>query len=411
MESSKISAPRASSCSSCSSARPAAPAPSMAIEGTSGRPTGAYREFSDRIYATVGANRIPLNATIELTENCNFRCVHCYQGKNKARLMLNGDQWCNILNQFVAEGSFWLLITGGEPLLHPEFERIYRHAISLGLITTVFTNGRLVKEQHLRLWQELPPFAVEVTLYGKDEETYAQVTGTKGSFATVIENCKRIKAAGIPLKLKSVAFHPLYGQMKELKRIAEEEIGVPFRFDTKIDPGIYGDSFDEIRPTAEETVRLEQEIVEGEALKVDLETLMQANKKMLQETDALNLLYHCGAGKNSFYVDYQGLVHTCSTGRLFEEKIDLREISFREAWQLRLPAVVYQEAKNRDPVCKACDFRAVCSVCPATAKLATGSKEGRPMYICQHTMARKMHFFGSTEKKTPSAAAPGEVSP
>lgn len=402
MESSKISAPIKSSCSSCSSSRPE-PAPSPAIEGWSGRPTGAYREFSDKIYATVGANRIPLNATIELTENCNFRCVHCYQGKNKARAMLSGDQWCNLLDQFVAAGSFWLLITGGEPLLHPEFERIYRHAISLGLITTVFTNGRLVKEEHIKLWQELPPFAVEITLYGKDEETYAAVTGTKNSFSKVIENAKKIRAAGIPLKMKSVAFHPLYGQMKELKRIAEEEIGAPFRFDTKIDPGIYGDSFDEIRPTAEESVRLEREIVEGEAVKLDLGTLLASNRKKLEETEKLNMLYHCGAGRNAFYVDYQGWVHTCSSGRLFEEKIDLTEISFREAWELRLPAIVFQEAKNRDPVCKTCEYRPMCSACPATAKLATGSKEGRPTYICQHTMARKMMLFQEGEANAPKA--------
>jgi len=382
------SAPIKSSCNSCSAG---GPEPSSALDGEI-RTTGAYRAFSDKVYASTSGRRMPSNGSIELTENCNFRCIHCYQGKNKARQILSGDEWCRILDESVAEGMFWLLITGGEPLLHPEFKRIYMHAIRKGLIVTVFTNGRLVTDEHIQLWTDYPPFSLEITLYGASEEMYQRVTGTRNSFAKVMETARKMKAAGIPLKLKSVAFKPLIDDMAAMKAIAENEIGVKFRFDTKIDPGIYGDSFDDIRPSPEEAVALEEQLIGKPALSDDLRAFFAFNNKNISTPESKEFIYKCGAGRNAFYVDYRGRVHGCSAGR-FDEDLDLTKRSFREIWYQEVPKVVFAEAKDKNAVCRTCELRPICDVCPSTAKLATGSKEGRPLYVCQHTMLRKKKFL------------------
>lgn len=379
-----------SSCNSCPSAVATA---SNAIELAAERPRGEYRKFSDAAFSDMYLNRIPSTGSIEITENCNFRCIHCYQGMNKAKHRLSGEKWISIIDELEKEGTFWLLITGGEPLLHPDFEKIYTHAYKKGIIVTVFTNARLFKDEHLELFKKYPPFSLEVTLYGASEQMYQTVTGTKGSFELVRNNVKRMKDAGLNLKLKSVAFQPLAQDIPALKKYAEEEIGVMFRFDTKIDPGIYGDNFDHLRLTPEEAVLLEEKLVGHDNLAKDMKALLSFNTQAVKNNNTKELLYRCGAGKNGYYIDYKGWVHTCSTGRLEEEQYDLNKMSFSEIWWVHLPKVVFQKRRELNTVCMKCEFKGICDACPATAKLATGSKEGRPMYICQHTMERKRKFL------------------
>ena len=380
-----------SSCSSCSSAVPVG---SNSIELMDERPAPkVYRDFSNKAHSLAYLNRVPSTGTIEILENCNFRCIHCYQGMNKSRKKLSAEKWCSIIDELADAGTFWLLITGGEPMLHPEFEKIYTHAYRKGFIVTVFTNARTIKDEHLELFKKYPPFAVEVSLYGASEDMYQQVTGTKGSFQLVKKNLRRMMEAKLIVKCKSVAFKPLHTDMAAMQDYVENELGLTFRFDTKIDPSIYGDQLDDIRLSAEEVVRMEEALVGRENLASDMAALFDINKKAIKAKKSGKDLYRCGAGKNSFYIDYKGFVHTCSVGRLEKEKIDLNEMSFQEAWMVQLPKVIFQERKNLDTVCMKCEYREICDACPATAKLATGSKEGRPQYVCQITMERKKRYL------------------
>lgn len=68
-----------------------------------------------------------------------------------------------MINQFVENGTIYLTITGGDPLLHPDFCAIYEYAIKRGLIVTVFTNASLLTLDMLKLFVKYPPRRVEVT--------------------------------------------------------------------------------------------------------------------------------------------------------------------------------------------------------------------------------------------------------
>lgn len=386
-----------SSCSNCTSLVPES---SDAIEGQDWGPSsGEYEKFSSEFHESIAQDRIPGNGSIELIENCNFRCIHCYQGMKKHKEILSAETWFRILDEITDMGTLWLLLTGGEPTLHPEFERIYEYAIKKGLLINLFTNAALLKTSHFDLLKKYPPFALEVTLYGFSEETYQETTGTKGSFAKVVENCHRMVEIGLPLKLKTIVMKPVLKDFWKMKSFAEDILGVPFKFDTRIDPSIYGDDYPDIRLSAEETIALEEANIPKELLKKDYEDISEFRKNASEKTNNTSMLYTCGAGKSSYYIDYQGWIHTCSIGRLWKEKFDLNEYSFKDIWINKLPKITYRKIKTEDSICKQCEYLTYCDACPATAHLATGQHEGRPQYICQITMARKKHLFESQEKE------------
>ena len=112
-------------------------------------PLTPYSDFSQRLHQKVVGNRIPLVGSMEVTERCNLGCAHCYinipagdQGAHKREL--KKAEIFGILDQIVDQGCLWLLLTGGEPFVRPDFLDIYTYAKKKGLLVTLFTNGTTI---------------------------------------------------------------------------------------------------------------------------------------------------------------------------------------------------------------------------------------------------------------------------
>ncbi len=149
-------------------------------------------QLSEELIKRLKGGRYPFSCTFEITERCNLSCVHCFinqpAGSQPARSReLTASQIGEILDQVVEEGCLYLVLTGGEILLRPDFPEIYRHAKKLGLLVTLFTNGTLLTPEMAGFLAEWRPWWIEITLYGTTQQTYEQVTQVPGSY----ERCKR----------------------------------------------------------------------------------------------------------------------------------------------------------------------------------------------------------------------------
>ena len=117
---------------------------------------------------------------------------------------LGCGELCDLLDQMADEGCLWLLLTGGEPFIRPDFVEIYTHAKKRGFLITLFTNGTALTPRladHLAAWR---PFAIEITLYGHTQETYERVTGVPGSYARCMRGIELLLERDLPLKLKTM---------------------------------------------------------------------------------------------------------------------------------------------------------------------------------------------------------------
>jgi len=81
-----------------------------------------------------------------ITRTCNLRCVHCYSDSNAASYPgeLAWDQMCNVLDDLANYGVPSLLLSGGEPMVHPRFFELVELASARGLKLTISTNGTLI---------------------------------------------------------------------------------------------------------------------------------------------------------------------------------------------------------------------------------------------------------------------------
>ncbi|HDZ00389.1 MAG TPA: radical SAM protein, partial [Nitrospirae bacterium] len=226
--------------------------------------TVEYTDFSRKLHSLSPEKRIPMDATLELTYRCNNRCVHCFcnlpaSDKSASMEELTTGEIKGILDELASIGCLWLLITGGEPLLRPDFKEIYLYAKKKGLLITFFTNGTLIDDEIIGLLSQYPPFVVEITIYGATMETYERVTRAPGSYERCISGIKAIVNSGIKLKLKTMALTINRHEIEAMDRMAGE-LGCEFRFDPVIQKRIDDSSFSEpemYRLLPEDVVRLD----------------------------------------------------------------------------------------------------------------------------------------------------------
>ncbi|MGN1192878.1 MAG: radical SAM protein, partial [Dorea sp.] len=142
--------------------------------------------------------RNPTNGTFELTVRCNLHCKMCmfrHDDKENPELMekeLTTEQWIDMARQTAEAGTMSLLITGGEPMLRPDFCEIWEGIYKFGFIITLYTNATLVTPKIMETLQKYPPHKIGVTIYGASSETYEKVCGKAEAFQKAIEGMHQL---------------------------------------------------------------------------------------------------------------------------------------------------------------------------------------------------------------------------
>jgi MoaA/NifB/PqqE/SkfB family radical SAM enzyme len=326
--------------------------------------------------------RVPISGALEFTSRCNLRCVHCYVGsarykQDSQRNEMDKHKVFRVLDEARDAGCLYLLITGGEPLLRPEFGAIYEHAKKNGMIVTVFTNGTLVNQGTVDLFVDLPPQVVEISLYGATQETYERVTGVPGSFRACMEGIEALLSHGVNLTLKTILMSVNAHEFYEIEEIAKY-YGTKFRFDPAISPRFDGDCFPlSLRVPVEEA--LEKELSDNSRF-----TEWKNFLKRHADVRLKDRLYSCGAGVTSFHIDPTGFLMPCLMVRHL--RYDLLSGGFAEGWQ----AMACLSERKAEPGrrCFDCGAIVLCGYCPAFFLLEKGDENLLSDYLCSLGKAR-----------------------
>jgi radical SAM protein with 4Fe4S-binding SPASM domain len=92
----------------------------------------------------------PLMAWVELTRACNLRCPHCFVEAGAPReVEMTTERIVRLLDEWKEAGVFSVVITGGEPSIHPDFLDIVRYAHQLGFTVAIASNGMPLGEKAL----------------------------------------------------------------------------------------------------------------------------------------------------------------------------------------------------------------------------------------------------------------------
>jgi len=335
------------------------------------------KEYLEEFNRKVLRMRLPVSGSFELTSQCNLACVHCYLGpglheRDRCGNEMKTARILSLLDEITEAGCLRFLITGGEPLIRKDFPEIYRHAKTNGLLVTVFTNGTLITERNVGIFEDLPPHTVEISLYGATAETYEKITRVKGSYERCISGIELLLHRRINVQLKTILMSLNRDEFYAMEQMAEG-YGVKFRFDAALFPSFNGDKTPlSLRVHPREAV--EKEFSDAERTRHWREYFEKAQRYAITDT-----LYDCGAGTSSFHIDACGRLSPClmTSG----PKYDLAEGGFPDGWEAVSRAIREKKA-GTDFACITCHKKSLCGFCPAFFELENGEEHLHSGYLC-----------------------------
>ena len=141
-----------------------------------------------------------------ITRTCNLRCVHCYADAHAQTYPgeLTLEQCFAVIDDLADYGANALLLSGGEPLLHPHLPELLTRAAARGLKVTISTNGTRITPEWAQRFKDSGVAYVGISLDGIGS-VHDQFRGVPGSFDAAIRGfrlCERVgQKTGLRLTL------------------------------------------------------------------------------------------------------------------------------------------------------------------------------------------------------------------
>ena len=158
-------------------------------------------------------NRPLRDLRISITDRCNFRCVYCMPkevfGRDHPFLyrekILRFEEIARVARIFVSLGAKKVRITGGEPLLRKEVEKLIAMLAQIpGLTTTLTTNGAHLAEKASVL-KEAGLSRITVSLDSLDDTVFCEMNDVDFPVARVLSGIDRAAQVGFtPIKINAV---------------------------------------------------------------------------------------------------------------------------------------------------------------------------------------------------------------
>lgn len=337
----------------------------------------------------------PVEMVLVLTNQCNFRCIYCYNssGKGDVESELSINQWLELIEQAADMGIVKCTLTGGEPMLHPYFFEILQALYNHDILAYICTNGSLIDqaavEQFVRLEQ---PF-VQISMDAPDDLTHNRLTGAKDSLGMVKSGIQMLVKAGIRVHIKAVILPETIAGIGEL---IEEciKIGVSQLIIDRYDLCFAGRGDNRFFLTQEEEQKV-MHIVEkktGESANgMNISTVFPP-RGWKNSKDIVT----CGAFYRSFTVMSNGDYPLCEKVAGISKLTigNFRDQSLKQMWNSSLIDKIMKPNKEHiDPVCKSCEHFSVCGTGCFAAKQFVTKDIYAPDPNCWKSVYRENEFL------------------
>ncbi|MES1247406.1 MAG: GTP 3',8-cyclase MoaA [Actinomycetota bacterium] len=148
---------------------------------------------------------------ISITDRCNFRCVYCMPKETYNReweflargALLRFEEIVRVARVFRDLGVRRIRITGGEPLVRRDVERLIAGLHELGLELALTTNGALLEAKAEGL-KAAGLDRVTVSLDSVDDEQFRALNDVDFPVQKVLDGIDAAAAAGLPVKVNAV---------------------------------------------------------------------------------------------------------------------------------------------------------------------------------------------------------------
>lgn len=308
----------------------------------------------DEFYAT---HHLPIELHLDLTDACTERCVHCYVPREQKHF-LPLELAEKVLTEFREMDGITVHLSGGEVMMHPDFERICRKCVELNLNLIILSNMTLADERRIKFLKEIDPQVINVSVYSMKPEEHDAITQLPGSWARTIKALELCDRYGIFYRISTPLLKENQTAFGELKKFADVH---------------------HVRLAAKAEIVAQSDHGCGNLAHVcspkELQKVLECNREMFNENWSEEMpsvdAKVCDIGELRIYLNAKGDYYPC--GSMHEYVLgNVRENTMVEVWKGEKLNYL-RGLKNRDfGACASCENRPWCKVCPAANFNATG---------------------------------------
>ena len=292
--------------------------------------------YHSHVLTEARKKRLLHDVTIELTYQCNLDCFYCYNDREKPGKPLSLSQYQQLLHDLADMETMYIMLTGGEPMIHPHFFEIGQLAKELGFVVRVRTNGHSLSRNVVkRLVDEVDPFLVEVSLHGATADTHDQQTRVPGSFDRLIRNIQYATEAGLHVNVVTTPTKWNEHQIVEMCELCDQ-LGVKIRFQGPVSPRDNGDltpleispkdsTWDDVNALVK--LRRSKE-PSRQRVSTSIPVKISKTKDFSKQEEYIAT---CSVGQSSVDIDPYGNIQACM--HLQESAGSLHQQSIKEIWQ------------------------------------------------------------------------------
>lgn len=355
---------------------------------------------------TIQMPRLPLEGNIDITYRCNNNCRHCWlkipSGVHASQQELTFDEIKGIIDQARSLGSQRWSISGGEPMLRPDFAEILGYITRKSISYSLNTNGTLITPEIARLMKRKGRKMIGI--YGATAKVHDHITRNPGSFDAVMQGIAYLKENGVSFIVQLVPMRDNYHQWDKMQILAKSlspnwRIGAAWLYlsatgDQKRNQEIMHQRLDPSQVIALDKPNLHYQerldaVAENQMMSPGPSTYGTDPKCLHLQDD--RLFASCLAHRCDFHIDPYGFMTFCAFIKDPALRYDLRHGDFEQCWEDFIPSLsdIIRGGKEYFENCGTCELRDDCRWCPVYGYLEHGRFSAPVEYLCNIARAKK----------------------
>lgn len=320
-----------------------------------------------------GNNPFPTCVHLEITSICNERCVHCYIPNEFKTGIMPFEMINGIVEQCKDLNILHVTLSGGEPLLHPDFVKVLSLCKENDFSVNVLSNLTRLDEDVVSEMASNPLLGVQASLYSMNEVVHDAITGIKGSCKKTVDSILRLVDRHVPVQISCPIMKQNYASYTGVKEWGMKT-GVPVSADYVIIGKCDGSNENlQCRLCREEIESVLVEDLRDSATRDALNEEVKINRLRSQDD------FICGVCGSSMCIGVDGSVFPCAG---WEGCVlgNINESTLKDIWYHSDKAIRLRNLKRKDFIkCNSCDSSDYCVLC--LVRNANESKESDPLEV------------------------------
>ncbi len=302
----------------------------------------------------------PQSLHVELTRACNLNCYYCYNnsGPNIKERLLSTETLLDVIRELSERGLAVVELTGGEPLLHPDFIKILNFCCDHLNLVSILSNGTLIDDHFVEKIIHLKNkiiFSISLDSYLANE--HERKSGVVGSFQRTVNAIRVLSKQKFIVRVSMAVDDKNWKQIEKTLLFAKSIGATKFTYSPIIPVGRGGSNGKQLfgfDTPFDEVIKYEKYLMNNYS---DFLHILDGYSQ--QE---LNSQGGCGAGSRSFVLSPQGIIRMCASFK--EGRIgDITTQSLKEIFSNQLCKLSAQIVPPSYQLCKDCHYFSFCVGC------------------------------------------------